>query len=119
MRLTIEGQIKSGKNHMQVTRTGRHFPLKSWAIWRDSVLAQIAVQKKEKMVDVPATITLQYWKSDNRRRDVPGMIDAIFHCLERAGIVKDDSLFINVDWTSMGISESPRVEILIRTELKC
>ena len=82
--LIIRGQCKSGKNNMGVTRQGRHFPLKAWAMWRDDVLMQIKGQIDPNGVIMcsPYKIDITYYKGDLRRRDVPGMIDALFHCFE-------------------------------------
>jgi Holliday junction resolvase RusA-like endonuclease len=88
----LKGQCLSGKNHMQITRTGRHYPLPRWAVWRDAMLTQIHPPT------TPLTellkISVVFTHADRRRRDVPGMLDALCHVLERAGVVKDDSQII-------------------------
>ena len=45
---------------------------------------------------IPCKATVIFIHADRRRRDVAGMIDALCHVLERAGVVNDDSLI--VDW---------------------
>ena len=46
---------------------------------------------------------------------MPGMLDALFHCFERAGVVADDMLFQEVLWTQQGYDkENPRAEIEIK-----
>ncbi len=112
--LVISGQLKSGKNHMQIGRNGRHYPLPAWAIWRDGIVLRLRTQRRGMFFDSPCFVNVKYWRSDNRRRDVPGMMDAICHCLERAGIVKDDSLLTNWVWRDMGLDrENPRAEVFI------
>lgn len=113
MKFTIKGQCKSGKNHMQISRTGRHFPLKSFVDWRASVEAQVREQ-----VGFPQPIEgrcfafFDYVPGDLRRRDVPGMIDALFHVFERLALVKDDSLIKNVRWETQEINrDNPYVSV--------
>lgn len=120
MNFVIEGQIKSGKNNMGITRAGKRYPRAPWAAWRDGVLAQIFQQFAGQRVghDPAKTmgINVLYWPGDLIRRDVPGMLDALFHCFERAGVVRDDTLFKYVAWTTMSLNrESPRAEITITT----
>ena len=42
-----------------------------------------------------------YTPHDLRRRDLPAMLDSIFHCMEKAGIIKDDFLVKNLNWTAL------------------
>ena len=99
---------------MQVTRSGRHYPLASFVVWREDVLRQLT-----RMVvpfDCSCSVTVKYWRGDERRRDVPGMIDALWHVFELAKIVTDDKLFEEVHWIPMGLDrKNPRVEIDIKT----
>ena|SRR3990167_574553 len=120
--LTIYGQIKSGKNKMQIARTGRHYPLKAWAEWRDNVVANLEVYVYQSgikfPINEPCRVEALYWKGDRRRRDVPGMMDALWHCLERAKIVTDDKLFEDVTWIMKGLDrKNPRVEIKIEMKV--
>lgn len=103
----LTGQTLSGKNHMQIARNGTHYPLPRWAAWRDEhVLAvrhsasrQVPVGSGSKPFPLTgllkATVSLTH--ADKRKRDVPGMLDALCHVLERAGVVKDDSLIVQWD----------------------
>lgn len=116
----IKGQIKSGKNNMMITRNGLHYPKPGFVIWRTEVLAQIAYKAIEVdnvndvPINKPCALHVNYWKGDERRRDVSGMLDALFHCFEKAGIVTDDKLFVDVDWSLMGLDrDNPRVEVMI------
>jgi hypothetical protein len=57
---------------------------------------------------------VDYWPGDKRKRDMPGMADAICHCLERAGIVADDSLLVSWSWACMELDrKNPRAKITI------
>ncbi len=92
--ITLHGQIRGGKNNMVVTRTGRHFPSPEWARWRDAMVLHV---KRQLPVDwqpiaVPVNVRLDYAAGDKRRRDQPAIIDAIWHVMEKAGVVTDDTL---------------------------
>jgi Holliday junction resolvase RusA-like endonuclease len=91
--IKIPGQIRGGKNNMVVTRTGLHFPRPEWATWRDQVVAIIKLQLPKNWVPVsePCDMFLEYVSGDKRRRDMPAIVDSIFHCLEKAGVVTDDT----------------------------
>lgn len=110
--LFIRGQVRGGKNNYIVLRNGMHVPRKEWAKWRDLTVAQLLSQRLGVIFDKPCSIEVRYFKGDLRRRDVPGMADALCHCLERSGIVSDDALLINWTWVDMGISrDNPRADI--------
>jgi Holliday junction resolvase RusA-like endonuclease len=112
----IYGIIRGGKNQMKTTRTGRHYPNPSWARWRDETVIQIADGDGwgESAIAMPCRVTVRYWSGDHRRRDVPGMIDALWHCLEHGGFVKDDALLETVFWVYEGYDKkNPRVQVVI------
>ena len=90
----ITGQIRGGKNNMIVTRTGKHFPKPEWARWRDTTVSELQRQLPAhwKPVAVPMNVRLDYVAGDKRRRDMPAIIDAIWHAMEKAGVVEDDTL---------------------------
>ena len=92
--LVITGQIRGGKNNMGVSRTGHHFPKKNWAKWRDEAVQQIQAQMPTGYPPFtePVNVRLEYWAGDRRRRDQPAILDSIFHVMERAGVVADDTL---------------------------
>ena len=107
----LPGQVKSGKNHMQITRTGQHYPLPEWAAWRDRMVWEIRAQGPWRAMSEPLVVHVDYAGVDLKRRDVPGMEDALFHCMERAGVVKDDSLFKECHWWHSLDRENPRVQV--------
>ena len=103
---------------MMIGRNGRHYPQAAWAQWRDGVVRQMRYQflasMQKPFIDGHVFATIEYWPGDKRRRDVPGMIDALWHCIERAGIVKDDSMIESLEWFTKGYDlERPRVEICL------
>lgn len=120
MNFTIKGQIKSGKNAMQVARTGRHYPLKTFVDWRTDVIGQLVAQEINRHhmpLEGPQMAFFTYHPGDLRRRDVPGMIDALFHVFEKFGIVSDDAQFQHVHWVTMPVNRvNPRVEVTIEAK---
>lgn len=80
---------------MQITRSGKHYPLPRWAAWRDAMLWQIHRPKEPLTGWLKAYVVFTH--ADKRRRDVPGLLDALCHVLERAGVVRDDSQIIQWD----------------------
>lgn len=111
MKIVLQGQIRGGKNNMGITRTGRHYPKKLFVEWRADMEAQVRAQ-----VGYPGPYTkplkavFNYFPGDLRRRDVPAMLDAVFHVLERTGIVEDDSLIEDTTWMKHPLDRTrPRV----------
>ena len=92
--LILPGQVRGGKNNMIVTRTGRRFPKPEWAKWRDAMVTEVRRQlpKGWQPLAVPCAVKLAYIAGDKRRRDQPAIIDAVWHVLEKAGVVTDDTL---------------------------
>lgn len=95
--LDIHGQCCSGKNSVIVTHTGKRFPNARFKKWREVnstlLLEQLKLNYPDfKMITVPISVSLEYTPGDLRRRDVPGMVDAIWHLLEYTKIIKDDAL---------------------------
>lgn len=113
----VAGQVRSGKNHMQIARNGRHYPLPAWAAWRDRVVWELLAQRRgAPMIAVPCRIFVDYVAGDQRRRDVAGMLDALGHCFERAGIIKDDFLLREIGrWTHRLDPASPRADIYLHS----
>ena len=119
IKLVIKGQIRGGKNNIGITRTGRHYPHPEFVRWREDVCRQITSQWPHLYygkikIEIPCIVTISYWAGDKRRRDVPAMIDALWHVFERGAFVADDSLFKTVHWIDCGYDKTnPRVKIEI------
>lgn len=90
--ITIKGQVRGGKNNMIVTRTGHRFPRKAWAAWRDDAVKQVKAQLPQgwQPMQGEVDVVLEYVAGDRRRRDMPAIVDALWHVYEAAGIVLDD-----------------------------
>lgn len=91
--ITLKSQVRGGKNNMGVTRTGIHYPNTEFKKWRDTTVWEIISQRPKEFK--PIDSLEYYWEFnytpiDYRRRDAPAILDAVFHCLERANIVTDD-----------------------------
>ena len=118
-RFILEGQVRGGKNHMQINfRTGTHYPTPEFAAWRNRACADLMVQKKDHPIKFPLdqelACDINYTPSDNRRRDIPAILDAIFHVLERSGIVADDALIKHIAFrTRQKDARNPRAIIVL------
>lgn len=114
--ITINGQVRGGKNNMIVTRSGLHFPRKSWAIWRDDAVRQVREQTQGMRVPItqPCTASVIYTAGDRRRRDMPAVMDAVWHVLERSGVVEDDSLICGIErWVTRYDKYAPGIVVTI------
>ena len=113
LKITISGQIRGGKNNMGVSRDGHHYPNKKWAAWRNEAVAQVRRQMSPrfKTITTPVDMRLDYVASDRRRRDMPAIIDSIFHVLEKSGVVSDDTLIWFTVSSRSYDSEKPRAEL--------
>ena len=102
---------------MMISRFGHHYPKKSFAIWRDQIVRELhELFPKAKAIDVDCVITIQYWNGDKRRRDLPAMIDSIFHIMEKAELIIDDSLVKKLHWLPQGYSkQNPKGTIFLET----
>ena len=90
--LRLSGQVRGGKNNMGRTKTGMSFPKKAFADWRAEAIRQIKAQFHGEPIAVPCNVRIDYVAEDRRRRDFPAICDALWHALERAGVVTDDTL---------------------------
>lgn len=114
--LKLTGIIHGGKNQINITRTGHRYPNPNFVKWRNETLKQIMAQLPK---DFTAIDNINYvWDfiytaGDNRRRDLPAILDALFHCLERSNVVTDDSLIKNVKFHNMPVDKvNPSCEII-------
>lgn len=81
-------------------------------------LVEQGIHKKH--YTVPLFILVHYWPGDKRTRDVPGMVDALFHILQRIKFVADDGQFKHVEWIEEEMDRAnPRVwcEVRMRERL--
>jgi len=113
VKIVITGQIMGGKNNIIITRTGHRFPKPAWAKWRDDAVRQVKqhIPRGFTPFNTPVNVRLDYIAGDKRRRDMPAIVDAIFHVLEKAGVVTDD-WHLWVTESSRGFDkENPRAVI--------
>lgn len=120
LKFKILGSIPSGKNSVIVTRTGKRFPSKRFVEWRAKAVDQLSAQLPKDFAAIKGTcsVKLYYWAPDLRKRDVPGIIDSIWHVLERLEIIENDYLFGGidgrVDYEACGVDrKNPRVELVL------
>jgi Holliday junction resolvase RusA-like endonuclease len=111
---TLHGKMKSGKNHVQITRTGRRYPNKSFSIWREEMLRQI--DYKGKPLQGRVWLEVSYFPGDRLRRDAPGILDALLHLFEKSGILTDDAQIKEVSWQENAVQKyAPQCRILLDT----
>lgn len=113
--ISIRGKTPSGKNAVQITRTGRRYPNERFSKWKADAMRQIDRKWLAPVFpDGPLTVNISYTPGDLIRRDAPGIVDALFHVLEAAQVVADDAQFKNVVFKTMPLNrEAPGVEIYI------
>jgi Holliday junction resolvase RusA-like endonuclease len=115
LEIIVSGQVRGGKNNMIVLRSGIHIPKKEWAKWRDQKVAEVKAQlpKGWMPIDKPTNFSLKYVAGDKRRRDLPAILDSLYHVLEKAGVVADDTFL----WMTLSSrdydKENPRAELTI------
>lgn len=119
--LVIKGQCKSGKNAMQTTRHGAHYPKPQFKLWRAEVVRQIAAQVGNlEPINQPVKATIRYTPGDLIRRDATGIMDALWHCFEFAKIITDDALIQAVDYAQEPLDRAnPRVSIVFAYRNPC
>jgi Holliday junction resolvase RusA-like endonuclease len=98
MTFIIKGPMVGGKNMIQTAFiNGRkiRYPTQHFKVWRADVLRQIYSQRPglNVLFKEPVWFNVVYTPADRRNRDMPGMMDALFHVLEHANVVADDGLF--------------------------
>lgn len=112
---TLRGQIPSGKNAVIVTRSGHRFPAKRFKLWREDAFRQLeSVGNLQIPADWVPLVCVIYTPGDKRRRDVPGMVDALWHLMEKFGMVDDDARLTNLAWATNPVNkERAGVEVII------
>jgi hypothetical protein len=62
----------------------------------------------------PIMLAVRYWPGDRIVRDIAGMLDALGHLLEHAGVLQHDGLIRGLVWHEMPLDRvSPRVELCL------
>lgn len=122
LELLLIGQLCSGKNQVQLLwRNGKvcKYPNKTFTNWRSRAHIQIEAQQlpavRTPTITVPVVLTCHYTPGDCRTRDVTGQLDALFHLLVYAKVLKDDGLIYENHWFRQPLNRrAPQVTILIR-----
>lgn len=116
--LALTGQLVSGKNQVQLSfKHGKvhKYPNKTFTNWRALAYTQLLEQVSRcatriPTITVPVRLTVEYWPGDERTRDVSGQLDALFHLLVYAKVLKDDGLVHDVIWKRQGLNRKfPKV----------
>ena len=119
MTFTLYGQLPSGKNAIQITRTGQRYPNKRFKAWREMASQQLWSQATGRqyviLFTTPMALSVVYTTSDQRVRDISGMVDALFSLLVYTGILKDDGLIRELHWIEESLNRSePKVVMELR-----
>lgn len=115
--ITLTGQMPSGKNAVNVTRSGRHYPNERFVSWREKAAWETKIQLRGQERFSPEAFVLMecwYYPGDLRRRDVPGIEDALLHLFGKGQmeLVKDDSQIRDQNFHRMKIDrKNPRIKI--------
>ena len=107
----------SGKNSVKTTRTGHRYPNERFVKWRSAVLSQLERHALSRVLNNPHVILrcdIRYWPNDKRTRDVPGMEDALYHCLERAGIIANDGQIKHSSFTTEAMQDEVKLIVSLR-----
>lgn len=101
--IRLAGQVRGGKNNVIVTRSGKRFPNPIFEQWRNKAVLEVKQQLSSSKFDVPCHVHVQYTPGDRRRRDVPAIMDGLWHVLERAGVVSDDKFLEDITWHTLPV----------------
>lgn len=107
--IVMRGQIMGGKNGILITRSGHRYPNPKWEKWRNEQVSSVKLQLPDhfQTITTAANVRLTYWAGDMRRRDMPAIIDSIWHVLEKSGVVKDDMLLWVIESSRLYSKENP------------
>ena len=116
--ITLHDQIPSGKNQVKKVYTNGRclmIPNKRFEIWRGEAGYEVMIQKQKWPRSVrdrlplehPMVAQIDYHPLDRRLRDLPGMLDALWHLLVWSQVIKDDGLLQGVQWKYPWREEGP------------
>lgn len=97
--IELKGGMVSGKNQQGTDpRTGHRFPNARFKRWREKMLPQVRAAKQaagmgDRWFICPLAFWVEYWPADGIHRDMPGLMDALFHLMEQGRVVENDNQF--------------------------
>lgn len=90
----IYGETPSKKNSRITLPNGRTIPGKKYRQWHGGAMTQLERQKEERgpfePIDYTVRVSLDFYHSDNRRRDSDNGTSSILDVLQDSGILSDD-----------------------------
>jgi len=114
----ITGQVAAGKNNIQTTKSGHRYPNPSFERWAKSAYQQIHLQQRQRprfALTINLHILIDYWPGDRRTRDIPAIVDAVFHVLEKMDVVENDRQFKRCDFREHDMTKTdPRVRMTLQ-----
>lgn len=123
MVIKLKGQVRGGKNNILMTRSGRRYPNPLFTKWVMDAHRQIVAQLGPAHCRKPISAFNWHWNftytpEDNRRRDIPAVLDGLFHLFEHAGIVTDDRYIANLHFTTRPASKEKAGMVIDFCEIK-
>ena len=96
---------------VKITRTGRRYPGERFEKWREEAMKTFG---KFVPFTGPVKMWVSYTPGNLIKRDVPGMLDALCHLIEKVGLVLDDCQVVDVRWITYPLDRKhPGVAVLI------
>lgn len=102
MQIVLYGKVVPKKNSKNVFyKNGRMFVLPStrFVEWHKNAEQQIKQLDKIESFDSPCHVDIQFYHSDNRRRDSDNLVSSIFDLLVDTSVLSDDSTKIIKSFT--------------------
>lgn len=124
LQITFHDQIPSGKNQVEEHwRQGKKVKHGNdrFAAWRQAAGMEFILQKAKwtplQKMALPMlgdlVVTISYRPLDKTRRDLPGMLDALWHFLEHMEIIENDGQIKGVTWIYPWRTEGPCLDLRI------
>lgn len=102
MQIVLNGKVVPKKNSKNVFyKNGRMFVLPStrFVEWHKNAEQQIKQLDENVCFDSPCHVDIQFYHSDNRRRDSDNLLSSIFDLLVDTNVLSDDSTKIVKSFT--------------------
>jgi Holliday junction resolvase RusA-like endonuclease len=121
MRITLYGKPITKKNSMQIISCGgrpRLIQSKAYRDYEKGCLEQMGFEGcyVKEPINEKIKVTCLYYLKDNRKTDLTNLLAATHDILQKAEIIEDDALIVNLDGSRIvGVDkDNPRVEIEIK-----
>ena len=116
MKYIIKGSTPSKSNSYKVIRLGNRCGLgkqKHLEVYEKSFKAQISEYKKEPIIDGLFSFEIDVYY-DSRRPDLDNSLKVVLDCLQKAEVIKNDNLCMQILARKHLDKENPRCEFSIK-----